>query len=92
MSIETLQSAIKDQEIVYTKALDRMRGMADDAGEEVGQEAWALKECIELARCLRRLTAGRTVREIHQAFGAPGDFGYETAIGAALAKVYSTPG
>lgn len=31
---------------------------------------------------------GRTVREIHEAFGAPGDFGYDTPLGDALASLY----
>jgi hypothetical protein len=43
---------------------------------------------VELVRCLRRLLAGRSVDEVHRAFGAPGDFGYETAIGDALSRVY----
>jgi len=29
-----------------------------------------------------------TVAELHGAFGAPGDFGYETPIGSALARLY----
>jgi hypothetical protein len=47
-----------------------------------------LREAVELVRCLRRLVPGRSVQEIHRAFGAPGDFGYETPIGAALARLY----
>lgn len=31
---------------------------------------------------------GRNAAEIHAAFGAPGDFGRETTIGAALARTY----
>jgi hypothetical protein len=47
-----------------------------------------LREALELVGCLRRLIAGRTVAEIHKAFGAPGDFGYETPIGDALYQLY----
>lgn len=53
-----------------------------------GKEATLLREAEELVRCLRRLVGFCTPDDIHKAFGAPGDFGYETPIGAALAKVY----
>lgn len=42
----------------------------------------------ELVRCLRRLLKGRTAEEILTAFGAPGDFGYDTPIGQALSRLY----
>ena len=55
-------------------------------------EAWdatnELREAVELVRCLVRLVNGRTAQEIHKAFGAPGDFGYESAIGSALDATY----
>lgn len=61
-------------------------GILRDGGSD--QAARDVREAAELVRCLRRLLAGRTVEEIHRAFGAPGDFGYETPIGDALARVY----
>ena len=51
-------------------------------------DAQLLREAVEMTGCMRRLLAGRTIDEIHRAFGAPGDFGYETPIGAALAAAY----
>lgn len=47
-----------------------------------------LREAVELVGCLRRLVSGRTLEEIHKAFGAPGDFGYEHPIGDALYRLY----
>ncbi len=46
-------------------------------------------EAIDLMDVLRKLVAGRSVREIHSAFGAPGNWGYETPIGDALSKLYA---
>lgn len=45
-------------------------------------------EAYELLLCLARLLDGRSV---YQAFGAPGDWGYGTALGGALYRHYSTP-
>lgn len=47
-----------------------------------------LHEAVFLVSILRRLVRGLSVAEIHAAFGAPGDFGYETPIGAALSDLY----
>jgi len=69
--------------------IDRLRELAtNETEDEVYRVTVLLREAIELARCLRRLVPGRTVAEIHRAFGAPGDFGYEHPIGDALARVY----
>jgi len=64
---------------------DRLRD-AEDITTTAEENTLAL--VAELAGCLRRLLPGRTVSEIHNAFGAPGDFGYETALGDALARFY----
>lgn len=42
-------------------------------------------DAAELMRVLARVLEGK---EIHRAFGAPGDWGYGTPIGDALAKAY----
>lgn len=78
-----LQDAIAKRERDYVRALDALR--RDDEPDGVVHD---LREAIELARCCRRLLAGRSVEEIHRAFGAPGDFGYDTPIGDALSKIY----
>lgn len=47
-------------------------------------------EAAELIGCLRRLVAGASISyaDLQRAFGAPGNWGYETPIGDALAQVY----
>lgn len=49
------------------------------------------RNALEYIACLRRLLVGRSLREVHDAFGAPGDFGYEHPVGMALAEIYSAP-
>lgn len=84
-----LQLAIETRVREYSTAIERLRELAsDDTETEVYELTASLQEAVELARCLRRLTNGRTVAELHSAFGSPGDFGYNTPIGAALARVY----
>lgn len=84
MTTETttaLTAALRAKEQRCLEAVDRLR-------DEDHPDAEAWREAVELIGCLRRLVQGSTVREIHRAFGAPGDFGYETPIGQALAAVY----
>lgn len=50
-----------------------------------GDATRTLREASELARVLARLLAGKTV---YEAFGAPGDWGYDTPLGDALADFY----
>lgn len=81
-----LQDAIAARELDYERALDRLERRNEDArGEAAVRE---LREALFLLRCLRRALTGRSVEEIHRAFGAPGDFGYGTPIGDALRRVY----
>ena len=47
-----------------------------------------LRRTVRLLGCLRRLVVGRTPQELHEAFGAPGDWGYEIPLGDALYKLY----
>lgn len=86
MSTKVLQDAIYGRERDYSELLQRLLDRVENDPEEYGW--WQLREAIELVSCLRRLLEGRSVAEIHKAFGAPGDFGYETPIGAALDKTY----
>lgn len=84
-----LERAIRTRELEYVTALDRLESYAPEEMEnEARAQAMLLREAIELVRCLRRLTRGRSPDELHAAFGAPGDFGYETPIGDALARTY----
>lgn len=43
------------------------------------------RDCADLVNVLARLLEGKT---LYQAFGAPGDWGYGTEIGQALAEAY----
>lgn len=90
---EALQAAIQKQEHVYQKAIDQLRGLASDTTLEndVYELTRQLGEAIFLVHCMRRLISGRSAVEIHKAFGAPGDFGYEHPIGGPLAELYRAP-
>lgn len=94
-----LVDALRGREELFAKAIDRFVELVDSTGDhgprsriDLENEAYelrcSLREAVELVRCLRRLVQARTVSEIHQAFGAPGDFGYDTPIGDGLAQLY----
>lgn len=51
-------------------------------------DRWLLLEAVELVACLRRILPTLTRDELHRAFGAPGDFGYDTPVGDALHRIY----
>ena len=86
-----LEEALATQATQARYALDTLSEWLDENQDETDVEAArvTLKEAIDLVHVLRRLVRGRSVPEIHAAFGAPGDFGYETETGAALAALYS---
>lgn len=83
-----LQAAIERRTREYRGAIDWLQEFAEAAGANASGHAQLLREAVELSHCLRRLVAERTPEEIHKAFGAPGDFGYETPIGDALSRLY----
>lgn len=68
------------------KSRDELRDIPDE--ESIDEAARQMREAAELVRALARLLEGKTV---HQAFGAPGDWGYGTDIGSALYRLYSAP-
>lgn len=82
--MKTLTDALASRQSDLRDALDRLPDDTDEARHDLA----LLREGVELVGCLRRLVALSTPDEIHKAFGAPGDFGYDTPIGDALAKVY----
>lgn len=90
--VASLQEAIYKRYRESEAALDKLADLAyhaDGTDEgEIHDAKRLVREAIEVARCCRRLLKGRTPGEIHAAFGAPGDFGYDTPIGDALAKLY----
>lgn len=87
--MDALAKALSSRQADFRNAIDRLRELAPSTSEnEVYELTSQLREAIELVGCARRLLAGRTVNEVHAAFGAPGDFGYDTPIGDALAALY----
>lgn len=59
-----------------------------DASEALDALDEQRRTLVRLLDCLRRLAEGATKEQIHKAFGAPGDWGYDTPIGAALYRLY----
>jgi hypothetical protein len=85
--MSALVSALWERQQQYRDALDRVLGAVEENGQ-AWNAARELREAIELVGCLRRAVPNLTVSEIHKAFGSPGDFGYETPVGEALAQLY----
>jgi hypothetical protein len=89
VSHKHLVDALAAREREYRAALDRLNEALEPEQWEATQSAYhLLREAIEIVRCARRMVPACTLEQVHKAFGAPGDFGYETPIGAALARVY----
>lgn len=66
-----------------------------DLGKEI-EEAGYEPRCtfrlsVRLLDVLRALVEKATPQEIHRAFGAPGDWGYDTPLGDALYRFYQQP-
>lgn len=59
-----------------------------DASEALDALDEQRRTLVRLLDCLHRFAEGATREQIHKAFGAPGDWGYETPIGAALYRLY----
>ncbi len=88
---EVLVVAINERWRDYVDAIDTLYDCVNIDRAETKNIYGAkqdLREAVELVQCLRRILRGRSPDEIHKAFGAPGDFGYESDIGHALAVVY----
>lgn len=79
---EALVDVLNRTRRAHDEAIDRLLEHADKKVVEAAEE---LRLGVELLACLRRLVEGRSVR---MAFGPPGDYGYETPLGEALARCY----
>ncbi len=79
---DVLAHALWSRQRAYRDIIERHRDVLDQV------EVEALREAVELVGCLRRLAGPASVPVIHEAFGAPGDFGYESEIGMALDGTY----
>lgn len=102
-----LLAALRAIEARADKTLERVTDIGDDsittrfdAEPQIDQDASealdALDEqrrtLVRLLDCLCRLAEGATREQIRKAFGAPGDWGYDTPIGAALYRLYCDKG
>lgn len=68
-------------------AISNVRAELRDSGTERDEQlARKLDNASELVLVLARIIEGKSVRE---AFGSPGDFGYESRVGAALYRYYT---
>lgn len=94
-----LEAAVYEEQTKVGQAVDLLRDIADDAEEDeiddgqydaLDQIATDLRMTFALLGCLRRFAREATATEAHKVFGAPGDFGYETPVGDALAKLYDS--
>lgn len=92
-----LVDALREAERTGDDAISDLRRLAseqDDEGvsrlteDEVYRLTRKVDLCVRLVGVLRRLCGDYTTDGIYKAFGAPGDFGYETLIGDALYRVY----
>lgn len=93
---EEVERVLEGEVETIVDAVQRVRDLADGAEGETEQTlrdvARDLRNAAELVRCLRFLVAGRTLQELHAAFGSPGDWGYGTPLGHALARLYAGKG
>jgi hypothetical protein len=89
--VEAFVGVLAKRERAQLAAIDALLDRLDDEPELSAALRLLRRESCELARVARRLTGMVSVDLIYRAFGAPGDWGYESPIGAALYKLYSEP-
>jgi hypothetical protein len=82
-----LVDALRKREREYYEALGKLESFADE-DDEARKSARELREAVEMVRVLRRIVPSCDLKAIHSAFGAPGDFGYDTPVGDALSRLY----
>jgi hypothetical protein len=80
-----LGKVIRDEAVKIANVRNELRDSDADRDDRLARE---LRDASELVLVLARIIEGKS---IPQAFGAPGDFGYETPIGSALYRYYSNP-
>lgn len=97
-----LVRVLHERELRLRDAVDRLRDLDLDGTDEQEEKiernqsevraiAALLREASVLVGCLRRMTDKCASDEIFRAFGAPGDFGYDTPVGDALYAFYRAP-
>lgn len=92
--MKPLQDALRAEANRLDAELDNLRSIDLSATEDGGIEntiyesVSQLRLGIVLIRVLSRLVAHAPLHRLHEAFGAPGDFGYESRLGQALYALY----
>jgi hypothetical protein len=73
--------------LTANEAMDALVAAIDQRARDIFDgDGACLGDAKDLVRALARLLAGQSLRA---AFGSPGDWGYETPIGKALAAVFT---
>lgn len=84
-----IANALTERERLYRDGIARLRELSSDEAEnEVYDITFLLREAVDLVGVLRRLMPSASDKGMHDAFGAPGDWGYGAPIGAALDTFY----
>lgn len=91
MANQKLHDTLRLQETKYQVALDYVVTFIE-RNDGLYEEARILRDAIEVAKATRRIVERLSVAQVHEAFGAPGDWGYDTPIGAALSDTYRGKG
>lgn len=84
MNIKSLSMALRNK----ATELSRVAAELGEVDATTAKQDQTLRDAAELIRVLARLVEGKTIAK---AFGAPGDWGYETPLGAALAEPADIP-
>lgn len=90
-ALERLQAALRSVASEVDSSIDAIRASVDSGPLEPDvtfQHAMKLRLAPVLLAVLRRLVQGASPAAIYEAFGAPGDFGYDTQLGSALDELY----
>lgn len=82
-----LAKVVRKMAAALNEARDTVRDL-NDQSDKLDEAAGTMFDAAELVLCLARMLEGK---DVHAAFGAPGDWGYHTAIGQTLYRLYTQP-
>lgn len=85
---QLLADTLYQRERAYRDAFETVRDNIADEHPALYGQVRQLREAIALVGVLRRMVQLVDKEQLYWAFGAPGDFGYDTEIGQTLASVY----
>lgn len=84
-----LKKVIQEEVYECRGLLSRIKEALWEHPEFTGADFRKIGIVLELANCGARLAELADVPSVHKAYGAPGDFGYDTPTGEALSELYS---